>query len=511
MESGDRTNHDPGGMKRKQLFLLFAVCFATRAILYLFCDRAPSDAAANIDPQEYMQYARNLAEHGSFSNTPEPPLYRSAVRTPVYPLMIAAALKLTANEDAAIRLVLWLQMLMGAATAVLASLAAWQLLRDSRWALAAGYAAGLEPNSIFYGHLVWTESLFTFLFFSSVLLLVSYFQSDSPRLKFLPLAGVMLGISTLCRPVGHYIALLLVPLFLLLDGRVRPVTRFGRAVVPFLVTYGLVIVPWMARNARALDLLDISHLAPGEKVLVAAFFETQGRAPSEPSGKDVHREATIRMLESYRIEFNHTHGTDLQFYGNPVAPMITSEKWTGDWSRFLSAKADPILWSHWWLFARYATYTAFRTLFGFNKDILCNILGISPSKSRVTVAARHIVSGRLHQGFAEMAKFIWPEWVGLAWAGLYTLGVTCTAAVGLWFGVHGTNPRLVVFLAVVMAALVVLPSLFAPFGFATTRFRIPLVPFLAVFSAWGLRECAIRWRLRSSSTPPRQGDTAATV
>jgi len=108
------------------------------------------------DSTHYLAIARNIAFHHSFSLTTGIP---TASRPPLYPFLIAA---LWWTDSAPITAVVMVQIMCGAATAVLVYLIA----RDRfsfRIALLAGLGVAFGPMTVRYTAVILTEPVFTFL------------------------------------------------------------------------------------------------------------------------------------------------------------------------------------------------------------------------------------------------------------------------------------------------------------------------------------------------------------
>jgi dolichyl-phosphate-mannose-protein mannosyltransferase len=191
------------------------------------------------DSVTYFQAGFDFARGGDFA--------LAFKRTPLYPLFIAGVVAGLSEDLQALGFV---QHLLGLHTAVLTYLLG-RALFGRLAGLAAGLLVGLLGPLIIYEHYVLAEPLFIPLLLAFALALVRAVQSGGPEpaarpdWRWLLAAGLLLGLAGLTRPVGQAV-LLGLPLALWVALR-----RLRAAVTASLVLaagFGLVTVPWMARN-----------------------------------------------------------------------------------------------------------------------------------------------------------------------------------------------------------------------------------------------------------------------
>jgi hypothetical protein len=184
----------------------------------------------------------------AFGNQFEPDLRRP----PGYALFAAGAILLLGEE---LRSLVLVQHILGIATALMTYLL-------GRYAFggpagrAAGFVAGLlvalNGALILSGQSIMTETLFTALFLAALLALVLAARTN--RWVWALLAGLLLGLSALTRPVAQALVMLVPLAFLLASPLVRrPWTRaqawpIVRGTLIAGLGFGIVMVPWMLRN-----------------------------------------------------------------------------------------------------------------------------------------------------------------------------------------------------------------------------------------------------------------------
>lgn len=165
----------------------------------------------------------------------------SATRPPLYSIFMFMVYYLFGNGNIfAVRII---QSVVGAFTAVLTFKLAQKVFSDKAgvWA---GLFFALYPAAWGYCDLILSETLFTFLLVAGLLFLV-----DTPQGRFRDAfcAGILLGLATLTRTVLFQFPLFL-SLFYLLFSKRR--WSYLPKLALFVVTFWLVLVPWMARNER---------------------------------------------------------------------------------------------------------------------------------------------------------------------------------------------------------------------------------------------------------------------
>lgn len=197
------------------------------------------------DALEYAEFARSLAEAGSYSGLGG----ALATRMPGYPLFLAAARAVLGEGPGP---VVALQCLLGAAGCVLLTRVARRVVPEG-WALAAGALAAVYGGLVSPAALLLSESLYSFLLTLSAWAL---YREDWTPLRRAALFGLLSGALYLVRPEPLPYA----GLTCLLLPAIWP--RFGRReAAAGLVALSLAVVAWTGRNYAALG-----RLVPGTTV-----------------------------------------------------------------------------------------------------------------------------------------------------------------------------------------------------------------------------------------------------
>ena len=165
------------------------------------------------DTADYIRLAENMRAHGAFSLDVGAPFTPSIRRAPLYPAFLAAFI---GSDGVSVAWAVAAQVGMDAAVAVLVLLLA-QAVLSLRWAVAAGLAYAIYPGAVYSPTHMVSEPLFTALTVAGTLLVLYGLLRD--RLALTTVAGVMLGLATLCRPIALPLPFLLVGVALFVAPR----------------------------------------------------------------------------------------------------------------------------------------------------------------------------------------------------------------------------------------------------------------------------------------------------
>jgi 4-amino-4-deoxy-L-arabinose transferase-like glycosyltransferase len=216
-------------------------------------------------------------------------------RPPLYSLYVGGVLG-AFGED--LRVLTLTQHLLGVAT-VLLTYGIGRLLFGSGVGLAGAVLTALSGPMIVTEHYLMSEGLFTFWLLAAILAYLAGVRSGRPgrQLGWLALAGALLGLAALTRPIAQAVlALLIVGLPVLLP-RFRAAVLGGAAMAAL---FGIVVLPWMARNQAIQGTFAIAG-GSGEGLAVRTIRYDQKFDFREPPGGDPDR-LTSRARRIYRDE-----------------------------------------------------------------------------------------------------------------------------------------------------------------------------------------------------------------
>ena len=216
-------------------------------------------------------------------------------RPPLYPLFVGGVFG-ALGEDT--RLLVLVQHLLGVVT-VLLSYGLGRVTFGVGAGLLGALLTAVSGPVIVTEHYVMSESLFTLLLLAGVLaaVLAVRAQRRTRMLGWLALAGVVLGLAALTRPIAQLVLVLAAIWLLLMLPRWRPALS-GLAVL--VVAFGAVVTPWMARNLAVQGTFAIAG-GSGEGLAVRTIRYEQRFDFRDPASDAVDRQLA-RARRIYRDE-----------------------------------------------------------------------------------------------------------------------------------------------------------------------------------------------------------------
>lgn len=247
--------------------IAFHIAIATNLV-----DQQPGDTKL------YVQMARNVLEQGIFSGEFEPPYTATLIRTPGYPLFLAAIYEFfgIANEGA-VRLV---QAFICTFTCLLVALIAWQWVdersRKAKAAWSAFILAAFCPFIVIFSPTILTENVTMFLLAATILAATCAIKARRKRLSGIWwfIAGLLGGLNVMFRPDSGLFAfgIGLTLVFSVFFGRgtfrTRLIDRFWKGVV-FSFAFAIPLIPWTIRNEQLFGVFQ--PLAPSHAEMPGEF------------------------------------------------------------------------------------------------------------------------------------------------------------------------------------------------------------------------------------------------
>jgi len=188
----------------------------------------------NSDSYEYHELARNLASHGRLTRDEAPPYRPETMRTPLFPALGASLYLLVGPRYGAVLI----------CNVVLACVIATLLARtDPERGPVAAWIYALDPTSAIYSAMYVAETLFCLTILGTVLATSRALASG--RIRHLVTAGMLAGLAVLAKPAATYLPLgLLVAAIVVLPRRRAVLTTALALLLGWLAIAG----PWLARN-----------------------------------------------------------------------------------------------------------------------------------------------------------------------------------------------------------------------------------------------------------------------
>lgn len=245
----------------KTFLVIVLIALALRATLLVAVSANP-ERMYRRDSGKYLQPAVNLLNGFGFSQEPQAPFTPDTVATPVYPLFIAVLYKLFGESYFAIGL---LQVILSAITAGLVYLLGCYLIPEIETRLG-GIWFALSLVSITHAVFILTETVFSFLLLGAVGFVVVYWKRG--QIRWLLIAGVVMGITILCRPIALYYPLVAAVLIGMIH--LRKWKRALSAAAAFLGASVLIVSPWAVRNFGLLGSPTLSTITSHNLLLYNA-------------------------------------------------------------------------------------------------------------------------------------------------------------------------------------------------------------------------------------------------
>jgi dolichyl-phosphate-mannose-protein mannosyltransferase len=196
---------------RVGLLVVLAVAALLRLVVFVTAASSPQ-RFWSLDDREYLAVANHL--RASYLANAGRLFDFGLRRPPGYPLFVRAIFDVFGQHYAA---VIGVQLVLSVATVGVTYWLA-SLLLPGRFALIAAAALAVDPASIVFANQLLTESLFTLLLTVAVALVIRSWQTSSTIIA--AVAGLILGVSILVRPVAEYLPVFLA-LILVLIGAMR--------------------------------------------------------------------------------------------------------------------------------------------------------------------------------------------------------------------------------------------------------------------------------------------------
>ncbi|MBN2464229.1 glycosyltransferase family 39 protein [candidate division WOR-3 bacterium] len=450
--------------------LVLTFSFLSKLGLALFVWFRNPAAIWHPDSTSYHSLALNMLRHGVFSRSSGPPFAYEVFRTPGYPLLLATAYSLFGVSALP---VIFIQAAIATGTVALTWLLGRRLFspRVGKWA---AIILSLDVASVCLGQMLLSETTFTLLMLAAVWLLVRSLSPVRGWAGFF-LSGLALACAVYVRPVAYYLVLLGavgVALYFALKDRGAAETRprwrpaLSRASA-FLLAPVVLVGGWQLKNLQKTGNARFSHLE-GQNM----YFYRAAGAISMRDHKplfQVHRELG---LETGRTDFSGWVAQHPEFAGRSDAA------WGEEW---LHEGVAVIFRNPGWYALVQLRGTA-ALLLEPGTYFLAFLAGFESGERGRELIDRVDVS--LGSAVAVLGA-VWSEHRFLFLSSLWGIAFLVLLYVGVvrWLARtsrHGWTPGVVVLVTVLV--YLVLTSAGPE---ATSRFRVPMMPFLALLSAAG--------------------------
>jgi len=229
---------------RNILLAIFLVALILRVSYVLFFPQAEIRG----DAHDYDVIGLNIATGHGFSYTPDIP---TSKRAPLYPFFLSIIYFLFGHTHFVVRIT---QAILGSLTCIILYYVAKEVF-DERIAKISSLLLAIYPILIVYCGLLLTETLFTFLLATSILLLIKGIVTT--KTKYFIGSSIFLGFGTLTRPVT-----LLFP-FVILTSLVIAKRKLILNWIAFFLIFLITLLPWIFRNYYLFGMYNICSIGTG--------------------------------------------------------------------------------------------------------------------------------------------------------------------------------------------------------------------------------------------------------
>jgi 4-amino-4-deoxy-L-arabinose transferase-like glycosyltransferase len=202
------------------------------------------------DSAEYKALSQNLFINHVFKLDPKSDY--ETFRTPGYPLFIGIINKIF-NTYFAVTL---MQIVLTFLTALLLFKITLRFF-SRKSALVSPILFLMSPTAITQSLVLLSDTLFVFLL---ILILYILFSRKATRRMYI-VAGLLLGISVLVRPISLFLPILIIPFLFIFNGKKEGIKKVMVHSGLFLAALALMVMPWMARNNAVAGHFAISSLS----------------------------------------------------------------------------------------------------------------------------------------------------------------------------------------------------------------------------------------------------------
>lgn len=422
--------------------VLLALALRLLALFYVF--NFPP-AAMDGDSAEFLALAESLLKRGEFEAEVNSLFPTGSVRTPGYPVFLAAMSLFGASRYA---LALVVQVLLSSLNVILVFHLTRRVTGGEKAALFASLLLAIDPSTVLYSVTVMSETLFTTGVLLFVFILLAFLHNRR-WLQAVALAFCMAALVYL-RPIAQFLPLL-VGLVLALSPHRRNAGMWGKTIVAGGLVF-LLLMPLLQRNQKRYGFRGLSAVTAFDVLYYGGGMAlARGQEMSWDAAQDTLRARLHERVHPDSVALGD-YLAEMQRLG--IETMLT----------YLPEYA--------WLHVR----GMLATLFDPGRVNIARFLN-GPGHAReglLSAVADHGLLPGLVAVLQRDGKVALFFLLGMVWQVVFF----ALAVAGLWKRIRSRNRRLVVLLAVIIFYFIFLPG---PFGAA--RFRVPVTPLLATLAA----------------------------
>ena len=218
------------------------------------------------DQGGYKMLGHGIAESGEFTRYPgTTPFVAEAIRTPGYPMFVAAVYRIAGESHTAVAIA---QILVFTLLCLVVFDLARRLLPE-RQAIAAALLTAVYAPLPYFAALVLTELWTTFALV--VTIAATWRAIHSGRIVWYVVAGILYAYTALCRPVFVLLPVFMIGAGLLLFCRAANWRRETLKWAALAAAVAVTLAPWFAYNKRHFDVIGISPVGIGRPIFESSW------------------------------------------------------------------------------------------------------------------------------------------------------------------------------------------------------------------------------------------------
>lgn len=443
------------------IIIILTIALTARIALFLgILIRNPSGFSLYLF--EYWPIAENIVNHGSFSYSNVHPLIPDHSRTPLYPLFISSLRYVGLNATG----IIFIQILLSSATCLLVILLTYKLIGNWQSAYLAGGIFAIDIPSIVLSNSLLSETLFTFLLTLSILYLVLYFKRYE-RVFALFASGVLMGLSILCRPIAIILPLFIILIFFPFCKITR--TYIFRRILLYLVPCFVVVSPWLIRNQVVFGSMFLSTIGCTNLLYYRA------------AGVYAVKEG-IPLSKSQELLREKAKST---FQGNIEQEPIKYKK-------FEAKIGASIILDYPLIYIRNSMLSVFNMLFKPIRSTIDLQLGLSKKRTTLTIWGKKANSSLLSRLLQKTSMFA----IMLVVVQLFILVILWISSI---YGIIITFLKREHLFFCIMVLVIAYFCIMSAGPEAYARFRVPILPFLAIMGGFGIVNAYERLEMKTKT------------
>lgn len=397
----------------------------------------------------YYEISKGILAGKGFTGYLTGPYHPDPLRPPVWPFLIAFIAGIFGTYWA----VVVFEILIGSLIPVLGLLIVRRLFLNQKIALGTGILMALEPYSVLLSSLLYSETMFTFLFLVFFYFLVKYFGDYSMRN--LVWMSVFLGLATMTKLTIQYVPIVLAITMIFVTYKLGQIKWKDISIM--LSIFCFLIIPWVCRNYVEYGKLGLS--AQPAFNLYVYLVPTVLSIDNHTSFSLEHQ----KFVRKGNFDENSINLSNADYYSSQAIKILKDHKFA-----IVKSVCTTLI--------TFFTHDGLLTVFQ-NAGIVVNNTANRPVLSLLLTdplnLLRFIFSQIKGWGlFILLARIVW-------------IAVTLLMFIGIFKYLRNERLKVSILIALFIVAYFALTTAINGFG-VNARFKVPVEVFIFAFALYGL-------------------------